>query len=113
MRDFARGVYNTIYRSAHRFSDGSGLYHMVRYDIVRYYSGDRIRRVADIPIIYDPAKRLSRVDSKAIWRWRDPSIPLGDWSGSGPELSAAEKLDVCQKLRVFLAKQPRRFEPLR
>jgi len=77
---------------------------MVRYDIVRYYSGDRVRRIADIPIIYDPAKRLSRIDSNAIWKWRDPSVPLGDWSGSGTELSEAEKLDLYQKLRFFLAK---------
>ena len=113
MSDLGRGIYNTIYRSAHRFSDGSGLYHMIRYDIVRYYSGDRVRHIADIPIIYDPAKRLSRVDSEAIWRWRDPQVPIGDWSDSGPELSEAEKLDLYQKLRVFMAKQPRRFESLR
>lgn len=30
-----------------------------------------------------------------------------------PKLSEAEKLDLYQKLRVFMAKQPRRFEPLR
>jgi hypothetical protein len=113
MRDLGLGIYNTIFRSAHRFNDGSGLYHMIRYDIVRYYSGDRVRRIADIPIIYDPAKRLSRVDSAAIWRWRDSRIPLGDWSDSGPKLSEAENLDLYQKLRVFMAKQPRRFEPLR
>jgi len=113
MRDLGRGIYNAIFRSAHRFSDGSGLYHMIRYDIVRYYSGDRIRRVADIPIIYDPAKGLSRVESEAMWRWRDPRVPLKDWSDSGPQLSEVEKLDLYQKLHVFLAKQPRRFEPLR
>jgi hypothetical protein len=113
MSDLGRGIYNTIFRSAHLFSDGSGLYHMIRYDIVRYYSGDRVRRIADIPIIYDPAKRLSRIDSQAIWKWRDPRIPLGNWSDSGPELSEAEKLDLYQKLRVFMAKQPKRFEPLR
>jgi|SRR5690242_2047084 hypothetical protein len=111
MRDLGRGIYNTIFRSAHRFNDGSGLYHMIRYGIVRYYSGDRVRRIADIPIIYDPAKRLSRIDSQAIWRWRDPRIPLGDWSDSGPELSEAEKLDLYQKLRVFMAKQPNALNP--
>jgi hypothetical protein len=113
MLNLARDIYNTIFRSSHRFSDGSGLYHMIRYDIIRYYSGDRIRRVADIPIIYNQATGLSRIDSEVIWRWRDPQVRLGDWSDSGPELSQAEKLDLYQKLRVLLAKQPRRFEPLR
>lgn len=112
MRNLTRVIYNTIFRSAHRFDDGSGLYHIIRYDIIRYYSGDRIRRVADIPIIYNPVTRLSRVDLEAIWRWRDPRVRLEDWSDSGPELSDAENLDLCTKLRVFVAKQPRRFDPL-
>jgi len=86
---------------------------MIRYDIIRYYSGDAVRRIADIPIIYDEKTGLSRIDPEIIWRWRDSQIPLGDWSESGPALSEAEKLDLYQKLRVFLAKQPKRFESLR
>jgi len=85
---------------------------MIRYDIIRYYSGDGIRRIADIPTIYNQATGLSRIDSEATLRWRDPQVPLGDWSDTGPELSAAEKLDLYQKLRGFLGKQPKRFEPL-
>jgi hypothetical protein len=113
MISFFRKIYNTIYRSSHRFSDGSGLYHMIRYDIIRYYSGDHTRRIADIPIIFNQATGLSRIDSDVIWRWRDPQTPLGDCSESGTELSETEKLNLSQKLRVFLAKQPRYFEPLR
>jgi len=111
MLDLVRRIYNTIFRSAHRFSDGSGLYHLIRYDIIRYYSGDR--RVADIPIIYNPATGSSRIDSEVIWKWRDPGVPLDDWSNSGPELSDAEKREVYQKLCLFVAEQPRRFDPLR
>ena len=112
MLDLARNIYNTMFRSAHRFSDGSGLYHLIRYDVVRYYSGDQVRRIADIPIIFNPTTGSSRIDSKAIWRWRDPRVPLGDWSDSGRELSEAEKLDIHQKLRVFIDKQRKGFDPL-
>jgi hypothetical protein len=113
MRAVFRYIYNTIYRSAHRFSDGSSLYHMIRYDIVRYYSGDGFHRIVDLPIIYEKATGLSRIDSDAIWRWRDPQVPLGEPSGSGLVLTEAEKLDLYQKLPVFIAKQGQRFEPLR
>jgi len=105
MRDLGRGIYNTLFRSAHWFNDDMTLFDNIR---VTAFAVLRI-----FPFIYDPAKRLSRVDSAAIWRWRDSRIPLEDWSDSGPELSEAEKLDLYQKRRVFVAKQPRRFEPLR
>lgn len=112
MIDVLRNIYNTIFRSSHRFKDGSGLYHLTRYDIIRYYSGDRLRRIADIPVIYDPATDLSRIDLDVSWRWRDPQVPLGDWSDSGPELVESERLELYQKLSLFLSKQSSRFEPL-
>jgi hypothetical protein len=86
---------------------------MIRYDIIRYYSGERPRRIADIPTIYNEETGLSRVNVDVAWRWRDPHIPLGDWSESGSMFSEPEKLNLLNKLRVFLAKQPRHFEPLR
>ena len=107
-----RHIYNALYRSAHRFSDGSALYHMIRYDIVRYYSGDGFNRIIDLPIIYDEATALSRIDSDVIWRWRNPQVPLGEPSDSGLILTEAEKLDLYHKLRVFIAKQGKRFVPM-
>lgn len=112
MIDLFRQVYNALYHSSHRFGDGSGLYYMIRYDIIRYYSGDNPCRIADIPTVYNQSTRLSRIDLEATWRWRDAQVPLGDWSESGPVLSETEKVNLLNKLRVFIAKQPRHFEPL-
>jgi len=108
-----RHIYNTIYRSAHRFADGSALYHVIRYDIVRYYAGDVFHRIVDLPIIHNNQTGLSRIDSDTIWRWRDLQVPLSEPSESGLVLTEAEKLDLSQKLRVFISKQGKHFEPLR
>ena len=108
-----RHIYNTVYRSAHRFTDGSALYHMTRYDIVRYYAGDVFHRIVDLPIIYNKQTGLSRIDSDTIWRWRDPQVPLGEPSASGVVLTQAEESDLYQKLGVFISKQGKHFEPLR
>lgn len=107
-----RHIYNALYRSAHRFSDGSALYHMIRYESFRYYSGDGFHRITDLPITYDVATGLSWIDLDAILRWRNPQIPLGEPSDSGLVLTEAPKVDLSQKLRVFIAKQGDRFEPL-
>ena len=107
-----RRLYNVFYKSSHLFDDGSGLYHMIRYDIIRYYAGERIRRIVDVPLIYNEAKGLSRIDTNAIWKWRDSRVPLSEWSNSGPELSKEERLELTQKLRFFIAKQEKHFELL-
>ena len=105
-----RQLYNLFYRSSRLFDDGSGLYHMIRYDIIRYYTGEPVRRIADVPLIYDEKKRMSKIDTKAIWKWRDSRIPLTEWSNSGPELSKNEKVELIQKLRFFIVKQRKHFE---
>jgi hypothetical protein len=112
MNNLFRKIYNDVYRSSHRFRDGSGMYYMIRYDIIRYYSAGHRRRIADIPTAYNQTRGKSRVDSSVVWRWRDPLVPLGDLSDSGPKLSESERSELRQKLRFFLSKQPKHFEPL-
>jgi hypothetical protein len=105
-----RSLYNMIYRSSHRFGDGSGLYYLIRSDVIRYYAHEP-SRIADIPLIYNKGNGMLRIDTSATWKWRDPHVPLSEWSDSGLALSDAERLDLCEKLRLFVAKQPKRFEP--
>lgn len=113
MRSLLRFIYNLLYKSAHRFDDGSGLYYNPVNCIVRYYTGESIRRIADIPVIYDERSRMERIDTTAIWRWREPEIPLNAPSNSGPPLSANERLELSRKLQVFVAQAPRWFEALK
>ena len=85
---------------------------MIRYDIIRYYTGERIRRIVDVPLTFDEAKGLSRIDTNAIWKWRDSPVPLSEWINSGLELSEDERLELTQKLRFFVGKQTGHFESL-
>jgi hypothetical protein len=113
MRSLLRFVYNLLYKSAHRFDDGSALYYHPVYCIIRYYTGESIRRIADVPVIYDESSGMERIDTNAMWRWREPGIPLGEPSNSGPALSVHERSDLLRKLQVFVAQAPRWFEPFK
>jgi hypothetical protein len=113
MHSLLRFIYNLLYKSAHRFDDGSALYYNPVHCIIRYYTGDSIRRIADIPVIYDESSGMERIDSTAIWRWREPEIPLNAPSNSGPRLSENERLALSRKLQVFVAQAPRWFEALK
>jgi hypothetical protein len=113
MRSLLRAIYNFLYKSAHRFDDGSALYYNPVHSIVRYYTGESIRRIADIPVIYDESSGIERIDTTTIWRWREPEIPLNAPSNSGPPLSANERSELLQKLQVFVAQAPRWFEALK
>jgi hypothetical protein len=113
MRSLLRFIYNLLYKSAHRFDDGSGLYYNPVNCIVRYYTGESIRRIADIPVIYNESSGMERIDTTAIWRWRESEIPLDAPSDSGPPLSADERLELSRKLQVFVAQAPRWFEALK
>jgi hypothetical protein len=113
MRSLLRFIYNLLYKSAHRFDDGSALYYNPVDCIIRYYTGEAIRRIADIPVLYDESSEMERVDTTAIWRWRQPEIPLNAPSNSGPPLSANERSELSRKLQVFVAQAPRWFEALK
>jgi hypothetical protein len=67
--------------------------------------------MVDVPLIYDKTTGLLRIKPNIIWRWRDPHVPLNAWSDSGPALSEVERLDLSQKLHLFLAKHPKKYEP--
>jgi hypothetical protein len=113
MRSVLRVIYNFLYKSAHRFDDGSALYYNPVHCIIRYYTGESTRRVADVPVIYDESSRMERIDTAAIWRWRVPEIPLNAPSNSGPPLSVNERLELLRKLQIFVAQAPRWFEELK
>src|SRR5262245_52702324 len=113
MRNLLRVIYNFVYKSAHRFDDGSALYYNPVDCIIRYYTDESIRRIADIPVVYDESSGMERIDTTAMWRWREPKIPLTAPSNSGPRLTANERLELSGKLEVFVAQAPRWFEALK
>jgi hypothetical protein len=113
MRNLFRLTYNLLYKSAHRFDDGSALYYNPVDCIIRYYTGESIQRIADIPVVYDESSGMERIDTTIMWRWREPVIPLNAPSNSGPPLTANERLELLRKLEVFVAQAPRWFEPLK
>ena len=113
MRSLLRSIYNLLYKSAHRFEDGSALYYHPIHSLIRYYTGESVRRIADVPVIYNESTRLERIDTNAIWRWREPGIPLDMPSNVGPALSVNEKSDLLLKLQVFVAQAPRWFEQVK
>jgi hypothetical protein len=82
----------------------------VRLDIIRYRTGEAIGRMVDVPLIYDTSTGLLGIKRNIIWKWRDPQVPLNAWSDSGLALSETERLDLAQKLRLFVAKHPRKYE---
>ena len=82
----------------------------VRLDIIRYRTGEAIRRMVDVPLIYDKTTGLLGIKRNIIWKWRNPQVPLNAWSDSGPALSETERLDLSEKLRLFLAKHPKKYE---
>ena len=113
MHKLIRRVLNSILSSStYIFDDGSRLDYYVRLDIIRYRTGEPIPRVVDIALSYNQTKSLLSIKRNVVWKWRDPRVPLTEWSETGPGLSESERLEVCQRLRNFIDKQPKRFEPL-
>jgi hypothetical protein len=107
-----RNFLNTILSgTTYFFEDGSRMDYYVRLDIIRYRTGKAGQRMVDVPLIYNKATGLLGIKPNIIWRWRDPQAPLNAWSDSGPALSDVERLDLSQKLRFFVAKHPKKYEP--
>ena len=112
MNSLIRQILNAVLSSStYFFDDGSRLDYYVRLDSIRYRTGERIRKMVDVPLVYDNATGLLGIKRDVIWKWRDHRVPLNAWSDFGPTLSEAERLDLCHKLQLFLAKHPRRFKP--
>jgi hypothetical protein len=106
-----RSTLNAIYlNSPYLFEDGSRISYLVQFDILRYQTGGTVRKVADIGLEYDTSRGLLRIDMRREWRWRDPRVPLNMPSESGQALSETERLDLSQKLRIFVAKHPRKYD---
>lgn len=113
MPKYFRKVFNLLYRSAHWFDDGTAAYHLTRYNIIRYFSGEPVRRITDIPLLYDETTGRLRINDQVIWKWRAPGVPLQEWSDTGPELSDVESRNLSQKLSFFVTKQSKHFEPFK
>ena len=96
--------------SPYIFEDGSRISYHAQFDILRYETRDAMGRVLDIAVTYDPSSKLLRIDCVGPWKWRDPAIPLNTADESGPMLSDKERRDVLQKLRIFQAKHPKKYE---
>jgi hypothetical protein len=111
MHVLLRNVLNAILSaSTHFFEDGSRMDYYVRLDTIRYRTGEPVRRIVDVPLIYDRTTGLVGIKRNIIWKWRDPQVSLNAWSDSGPALSETEKWDLYQKLRLFVAKHPTKYE---
>jgi hypothetical protein len=111
MLKLVRAVLNAIYlNSPYLFQDGSRISYLAQFDILRYQTGGKAGKVADIGLLYDKTSGLLRIDAKEQWKWRNPRVPLNMLSESGQVLTENERLDLAQKLRLFLAKHPKKYD---
>jgi len=113
MNKLFRAAINAIFlNSPYLFQDGSQVSYLAQFDILRYQTGKKVSKVADIGLLYDTASGLLRIDPKEEWKWRDSRVPLNMPSQSGEALTANERLELAQKLRLFVAKHPKKYEQL-
>jgi hypothetical protein len=111
MNKLLRAAINAIFlNSPYLFQDGSQVSYIAQFDILRYQTGEKVSRVADIGLLYDTASSLFRIDAKEQWKWRDARVPLNMPSQSGQALTANERLELVQKLQLFVAKHPKKYE---
>jgi len=111
MLKLVRAALNAIYlNSPYLFQDGSRISYLAQFDILRYQTGGKVCKVADIRLLYDTTSGLLRIDAKEQWKWRDPRVPLNMPSESGQVLAENERLELAQKLRLFVAKHPKKYD---
>jgi hypothetical protein len=111
MLKLVRAALNAIYlNSPYLFQDGSRISYLAQFDILRYQTGGKICKVVDIGLLYDATSGLFRIDATEQWRWRDPHVPLNMPSESGQPLTENERLELAQKLRLFVAKHPKKYD---
>ena len=90
-----------------RFSDK--LPCAIRYS--PYQTSEKLPKVTDIGLLYDTRSGLFQIDANEQWKWRDPHVPLNMPSESGQPLTENERLELVEKLRFFVAKHPKKYEP--
>jgi|SRR6266404_9379003 len=113
MTKLVRALLNIVFlNSPYLFEDGSRISYLVQFDILRYQSGGRMRKIADIRLDYDAGRRVFKIDTIGPWKWRDSGVPLNTPSSSGPMLTENERQDLVQKLRIFQTKHPNKYEKL-
>jgi hypothetical protein len=111
MNKLFRTALNAIFlNSPYFFQDGSQVSYLAQFDILRYQTGEKVAKVADIGLLYDTTSGLFRIDAKEQWKWRDARVPLNMPSQSGQALTENERLELAEKLRLFVAKHPRKYE---
>lgn len=88
MLKLLRAALNAIYfNSPYLFQDGARISYLAQFDILRYQTGGKVGKVADIGLLYDTTSGLLRIDPKEKWQWRDPGVPLNMTSESGQALT--------------------------
>jgi len=97
-----RFIVNTFFPSTHIFPDGSRLDYLIRDDCLRYATPVRKKDTVEIPLIYDATLKRSRIDKDAVWQWK----------GDNAALSEEERADAIAKIKEFISKRPKEFEPL-
>lgn len=111
MLKLVRAALNAIYlNSPYLFQDGSRISYLAQFDILRYQTSGKICKVADIGLLYDTISGLFRIDAREQWKWRDPGVPLNMPSESGQALTENERIELAQKLRIFVAKHPKKYD---
>jgi hypothetical protein len=106
-----RALLNTIrFNSPYIFEDGSRISYHAQFDILCYETPAQVRRILDIGLNYDSRTELLRIDTRKVWRWRDPLVPLQTANESGPVLTQSEREDVIRKLNIYQSKNSKKFE---
>ena len=106
-----RTLLNAVFlNSPYIFEDGSRISYHAQFDILRYETRDGTSRVLDIELTYDSNSKLLRINCTDPWKWRDPTVPLNTASEAGPIVAENERRDILQKLRIFQAKHPKKYE---
>jgi hypothetical protein len=100
------------FNSPYIFADGSRISYHSQFDILRYEIPSHVRRILDIGLKYDSRTRFLQIDTREVWRWRDPLVPLHTANKSGPVLTQSERDDTMRKLNIYQSKHPKKFELL-
>ena len=108
---FRKLVNAVLLNSPYYFEDGSRISFLVQFDILRYRTADQNPKILDIGLQYNKNTRRRRVETPRSWKWRQPNVPLNQNSEMGVELTVQEKTDLINKLREYIEKHPKKYEP--
>lgn len=103
-------LYNAIYKSKHRFDDGSILDHYLPGNVIQFSRRLEPYKVINVPLLCDEQTGLERIDLSVPWTWSDIDQRGNLIKEDAGAISESELLDLYKKLEFFTAKSPRWFE---